>query len=326
MSQTEFLRGREVWIRIQKTVGKATRSRAAVAYLGRNGSELLPLKRGDTLVVDMSLGAVGQGVTDPKEVRKFMRRGVLVASRSDLHAKVVIADGLLFTGSMNASMNSANWLAEAAIVTSDRKAVAAARKTIDGWAAEPVLPLQLKEAIAAYRPPQFKAAKTIRRRRGRVPGSGPMLWIVGGLTYGDVPKEEEARAEQTEKAAMRGKRLRKGTTRSWMNFAQSGRFVRSVRGGDWVIAIVDGRAEAPARVKASASYPRGQGLRRYLVITEERDDVPTESFAAFRRAAKRSAGLSVTARTRLISGHEAEGLLNCWSPKTWRPLKKYFGS
>src|SRR5947209_16181750 len=88
------------------TLPRARAFSAAVAYFGRNGAKLLPLKNGDSIVVDMSLGAVRQGVTDPRAVRTLRRRGVAVFSRPSLHAKFVIAGRTLIASSANASRNS----------------------------------------------------------------------------------------------------------------------------------------------------------------------------------------------------------------------------
>ena len=58
-----FLSNESLWREIKQRVAKAKRVYAAVAYLGTDGSNLLPLKKGHKLVVDMSLDAVRQGAT-----------------------------------------------------------------------------------------------------------------------------------------------------------------------------------------------------------------------------------------------------------------------
>ena len=73
---TRFVSNEEFWDEIQRHVSDGRRARAAVAYFGRDGAKLLKLKSGDTLVVDMSITAVRQGVTDPREVKKLKRAGV----------------------------------------------------------------------------------------------------------------------------------------------------------------------------------------------------------------------------------------------------------
>ncbi len=324
---TRLLKGREVWRTLTTLVSDARRTVAAVAYLGRAGGELLPLKSGDTLVVDMSLGAVRQGVTDPREVEKFLKRKVHVASRSDLHAKIVVADGWLITGSMNASRNSADVLAEAAVLTNARGAVAAARKTIEEWARSPVLPHQLETALEEYCPPSFKAAKTIRRRKNRnsTSAQSPSVWLVGGLKRGDVPKRERDTAREHEKSAVRWRRRRRGTNRNTIHFGYRSRFFDEAQVDDWVITVTEGMVEAPGLVAAKTHYARGNGKHRYLVIVEERD-AEEKSWAAFKRAVRRAANLQLkTQKTRVFREPDVvAALLGCWSRKTWAPLKKFF--
>jgi hypothetical protein len=84
---TRFVSNDELWREIQRRVRDAKRVRAAIAYFGGHGAKLMPLKRGDSIVVDMSIGAVRQGVTNPREIRTLIGRGVRVFSRRFLHAK-----------------------------------------------------------------------------------------------------------------------------------------------------------------------------------------------------------------------------------------------
>jgi len=67
-----LLRGRALWNRITKLVRKAKHTEAAVSYLGKGGYSMLPLRKGDVLVVDMSTRSVKQGVTNPFEIEKYM--------------------------------------------------------------------------------------------------------------------------------------------------------------------------------------------------------------------------------------------------------------
>src|SRR4030042_6662401 len=102
-SHARFLFNTELWDEITVRVNKAKRVNAAVAYLSKTGSELLPLKKGDRLVLDMSIAAVRQGVTDPREVQKFIDRGAQFFSRNSLHAKFLIFDKVFLTSSANIS-------------------------------------------------------------------------------------------------------------------------------------------------------------------------------------------------------------------------------
>jgi len=51
---TRFIAARDVWSAVTEKVRQSRRTLAAIAYLGRGGGKMLPLRRGDTLVVDMS--------------------------------------------------------------------------------------------------------------------------------------------------------------------------------------------------------------------------------------------------------------------------------
>src|SRR5437879_12119510 len=117
--RTRFIANRELWDTIRERIRVTKGVRAAVAYFGRNGAKLLPLKNGDSIVVDMSLGAVRQGVTDPRAVRTLRRRGVAVFSRPSLHAKFVLADRTFIARPANAPRNSTNTLDEPGIIPSN---------------------------------------------------------------------------------------------------------------------------------------------------------------------------------------------------------------
>jgi hypothetical protein len=75
---TLFCSGREVWQEILRSARRGARVHAAISYIGQGTSKLLRLRRQDILLVDMSLQAVRQGLTDPREIAKFVRRGVQV--------------------------------------------------------------------------------------------------------------------------------------------------------------------------------------------------------------------------------------------------------
>src|SRR3990167_4333385 len=92
VSVTTFLSNMTLWQTLAARVKDARHVDAAIAFFGQGGAKLLPLRRGDRLVVDMSPATVRAGGTDPREVEKLMRRGVRAFTRRNLHAKVVVAD------------------------------------------------------------------------------------------------------------------------------------------------------------------------------------------------------------------------------------------
>lgn len=318
-----LVRGREVWPTITRLVRQARRTYAAIAYFGRNANDLLPLKKGDVLVVDMSPAAVKQGVTDPFELRKLVERDVTVATRAHLHAKLIVAGNWLVAGSMNVSRNSAQVLDEAAIVTNAPDVVRRARETILRWSNEPVLPMHLEEAERAYRPPTFKAAVLpTRQMAGKRAAKTARAWIVGGLVYSGLPEAESARADRAEETALQGFKRRRETSIDYVHYARRPRYFDAIRTNDWVIKVVRDEVFAPARVVKTVSYPRGAGNRRWLLVLEERE-APISKLRELQRAFKRRTGVPLpNGRTRALTDDDvADQVLALWSP-LGKPIKR----
>ncbi len=123
MSITTFLSNETLWQNLSARIKAARHVDAAIAYFGQGGARLLPLRKGDRLIVDMSPAIVRAGGTDPREVEKLMLRGVKVFTRRNLHAKTVVSDNSVISGSANVSKHSQQVLDEAAILTNDQSAV-----------------------------------------------------------------------------------------------------------------------------------------------------------------------------------------------------------
>jgi phosphatidylserine/phosphatidylglycerophosphate/cardiolipin synthase-like enzyme len=109
----------DLWRNAQRLVRWNRSLRSAIAYFGQKGAALLPFRKGDQLVIDLSIPSVRAGRSDPREIDKLLRRGVGVFSRANLHAKVIATEAETLVGSTNASGRAANILDEAAVLTSD---------------------------------------------------------------------------------------------------------------------------------------------------------------------------------------------------------------
>ncbi|HEY6389273.1 MAG TPA: hypothetical protein VIX91_26630 [Candidatus Acidoferrum sp.] len=73
---SRFVANKELWDALREHARKAKGARAAIAYyFGKKGAKLFPLKAGDTVVADVSLGAVRQGVTNPSQLRILLLKG-----------------------------------------------------------------------------------------------------------------------------------------------------------------------------------------------------------------------------------------------------------
>lgn len=128
---TTRLLGGTVWEDIRRAVRHSKRPvLAAIAYFGKDGTKLLPLRKGSRLVVDASDNAVKSGQTHPNSLLELHRKGVVIYSVSNFHAKVLVVGNRAFVGSANVSTRSENTLVEAVLETTEPTAVRAVRKFI----------------------------------------------------------------------------------------------------------------------------------------------------------------------------------------------------
>jgi hypothetical protein len=111
--------GGSVWDEITERVGNSpSQVHAAIAYIGKEAHNLLPLKKGDVLIVNASERSLSSGATNPYALEAFMSAGVEVHSAHELHAKVITMAGHTIVGSANASENSSDRCQEAFMVSS----------------------------------------------------------------------------------------------------------------------------------------------------------------------------------------------------------------
>jgi len=127
----------------------------AVAYFAKGASRLLPLPPGSRLVVDASEAAVKSGQTCPADLKRLQKRGVVMYSFPNLHAKVYAFDGLAFIGSANVSNSSSSRLTEAVVRTIERQVVRAARSFVQELCLDELSPARLDQLASIYRPPRM---------------------------------------------------------------------------------------------------------------------------------------------------------------------------
>lgn len=123
--------GPNPWPHITRAIRTRGVRYAAMAYLGHDAPELLPLRAGDVLIVNASKAAIRAHATSPAALAYYLNKGVRVLSSPTLHAKVIATNRCAVIGSTNASANS-TYSDEAVIITDDPKIVADTRKFIDG--------------------------------------------------------------------------------------------------------------------------------------------------------------------------------------------------
>jgi hypothetical protein len=322
VSTVTFLSNDALWSKLTEKVAAARHVDAAIAYFGQGGAKLLPLRKGDRLVVDMSPKTVKAGSTDPREVEKLMQRQVQVFTRRNLHAKLVIADNAVISGSANVSKHSQRDLDEAAILTTEPAAVRRAREFIGRLCTEPVRPEYLKRCKDIYRPPRFNGQQT-RGRKNQQRVEHAKLWIVN-LWEATVPDSEISRYEQGEKRAARKLRDLERSKADSFHWPRKPRMAEELAFGDWIIQAVTYKGKGvlvypPAQLLLIDHYVRNRksGAERWVFHFELPKRAETMSWKAFMRAVGPTCRryLPSSPRTRAIRQMElADELLGLWTP------------
>lgn len=324
---SSFLFNATLWSEIATRVQAAKTVGAAVAYLGSGGAKLLPLRRGDRLVVDMSLRSVRAGSTDPREVRKLLRKGVEVFSRASLHAKFLVIDKVVIAGSANISMHARDCLDEAAVLTDDAAVLRRAQGALEQLCTEPIRKDYLETCIGEYRPPRFggQGGRGSKRRSKVMQGK---LWLIAGLRDRDVPESERPSAERATKRVEAQLAFERSEV-NYLHYPTEERFFSRLREGDWAIHCFPSSRScevwSPVRYLGRDAYPRANGKQRHLLFFEESHDAEAVTWSALRRAVPAIAALRATRpRTKPIpSDSDADAILRLWDPRgRFRPRRK----
>lgn len=323
MSTATFLNNEALWKSISELTTKAKRVDAAIAYFGQGGASLLRLRRGHRLVVDMSPTTVKAGSTDPREIEKLFKRGVEVFTRRNLHAKVLVADKTLITGSANVSRNSHNILDEAALLTTDTAAVRRAREFIQRLCTEPVRAEYIDECKQLYRPPRFIGGK--RRANGKIGRvAHPKLWLVNLVSDVFIPDEELRLSEAGKNQALgmiEDNRRSKPTCFYWH---KRPRMANELEKGDWIIQCMTWKDKSisvlpPGQFLRHDHWPRtnAPGKERWMFHLAVPRRGTAMSWEEFRRVTKPLFGFKSSSTPRTMAVRDvamADELLRLWTP------------
>ena len=174
-----FLAEQELWSQLQSiTKTRKCPIKVAVPYLGKDARKLLHLRRGDAVIVELTLGNSRNGSVCPEEIARLRKKGVDVYVSRDLHAKVLLCGRKAVIGSANLSNNSLKHLDEAALLTTEKPVIRKVRSWFDDRMCEEVTPAWLEKCRKAYRPPKNHS----EGNGNRMPLSNS-VWFSGMVTY-----------------------------------------------------------------------------------------------------------------------------------------------
>jgi len=244
----------------------ASRTRApsfvAVSFLAGGACQRLPLKSGDILVVRFDSIAVKSGLVDPKEIVRYLRRGVEVHAVANLHAKVYVFGNTAFVGSANVSSLSEHFLVEAMCESTDRSFVSACRKFVRSLRGDVVDAHFAKTLIPLFRPPRF----VMPARRNASPVQSSLAVVV--LQPVSFNATDERALAQSEETAVR---RRPDETFRVEYFLWPGKLPEALRQGTNVLCCThysqrNIMVSAPARVLHVKRYRSAFGERALVYI------------------------------------------------------------
>lgn len=258
------------------------------------------LEAGDELYVNASEATIKAGLTDPRVLLRLVRAGVRCFCVPRLHAKVYVADGVVFIGSNNASNHSATVLTELAARVDDPLFLSSVIAWIGSLPAVRLDEDAVKPLLELYRPQRHRERQPRKRLSGGSDRANA-LWITNMQgDYDEALSEDYARwEEESEERLQKANRF----TLFQLFFEGQGRsrLYDEVRAGDEVVAVDRGSRAVygPMRVLNRIHREWHQGtLVRVLALEQDLDQQPVR-FSQFRKdiRAARIAVLPESGRT-----------------------------
>jgi hypothetical protein len=266
--------------------------RAAIAYV--TAPELLPLRRGDVLIVNASDSAIRCGETSAKALGALFRRGVKLFSEPMLHAKVLLIGDTAVVGSANMSTHSSSRLIEAAVTSTAPSIVGPLRSYLHQLADE-------RRKIDARFIARIGSIPVSPRRpfggprRGAKPRltSAHKTWLVVLRPTEDDPDHVRQISRATEEAE--GMLEGGNSELDYFFFTGNGSILRQARQGDSVIMINRRNTHDMRGAQVISAVTiltvRNIGRRTYFFV-EVPASVTQRSWSRFNTAA-RKAGITI---------------------------------
>ena len=283
----DLLWDRKVWPALTEAASVASsgtsRSVVAVAYVGRDAPDRLPLVDGDRLLVDATPAAVRAGVTSAAALRRYLDAGVDIRWRSGLHAKGYVLGRRGFVGSAN---TSASGLIECMVRLTDRGDVSQLRAllTTEHDKSRPLTDAGLARL------------EELRPRQGFTPrrDDNDMLDSTEALTrlrmWETTTEIWPASVERVHDATRRAARRAAGPASSWELTTEwldpdDAAVLRPGTDGLVEIEERDGQVMAWPPARVLEVHPAGRYALAYLVRSSAADPIPWDELRAVVRSA-----------------------------------------
>ena len=259
------------WTEIKRDLKRRGRGQivAAVAYVGVDGPEVMPLRQGDLLICDASPRAVKSRSTSAAALRRYHKIGVAIFSVSALHAKAIAGSDFAWVGSTNASKNSETDLIEAAVRVTGTQARKVREWILHLGTTDRELSL---EDIAALARIPLDPPRQLPRREPTPPRSLPAVLAKLRFVEVDPPTvaQEQSAEGQRSSAKLAARAQGLPSALRWLYWEGGA----SPRKGDWIVELVRGHVRRPAVVVRVSKVGADQVLWLSEVRTPKRPNSP----------------------------------------------------
>ena len=304
----EFL-SENIWTTIRNLSEKSKRTKVAVAYFGTGASQLLTLKKGDTLIVAMHLNNVKAGQVNPFEIEKLLEKGVLLYNLSNLHSKIYLFDEKVIISSANVSSHSVDTLIETGILTDDTTIIDDAEKFIKENSVEKVEQDYIELCKENYNPPKFFGKKT-KQKKDNFKGQLSRMWVIS--TKPTYFNEEDYVVLEKDEESFNQKITDKRTFKlSEIKYLSSDRFINNVQEGDIIIEIVGHKVRTQVlKPKRALGVTFNSNKNDAFLRVEERKKSITKGWTLFEKFLRQNGIKSITKNsTREIKNETTKKIL-----------------
>ncbi len=298
----------DIWPIIKSLSGKSRKTKVAVAYFGAGAATQLALKKGDTLLVAMTLSNVKAGQVNPFEIEKLYNKGVHIFNLPNLHSKIYLFDKSVIIGSANVSSNSADTLIESGLLTDDIKTVSQADSFIKTHCIEKVEQDYIEVCKKNYNPPKFFGSRQKRTiTKSKFKGQLSRLWVIS-TKHSSVEDEIPAKDDKHFDEMISNKRTFK---KEKISYPLSNSFIQQVREGDIIIEVFT------AKVNSKVFEPKralGVSLNKLkthkILLVEERKNPKTKGWKKLENILRQNGVKAVTKNsTREIKNDNTKKIL-----------------
>lgn len=298
----------DIWTSIKSLSDKSRRTKVAVAYFGTGAATQLTLKKGDTLLVAMTLGNVKVGQVNPFEVEKLYNKGVHIYNLANLHSKIYLFDKSVIIGSANVSSNSADTLIESGLLTDDSKAISQADSFIKAHCIEKIEQDYIEVCKKNYNPPKFFSSRQKQEiTKSKFKGQLSRLWVISTV-ISSIDDEISANDDKHFDKMISNKRTFK---KEKISYPLNDSFIQQVREGDILIEVFTTKVNSKIlEPKRALGVSLNKSKTHKILLVEERKNPITKGWKALENILRKNGIKAVTKNsTREIKNDHTKKLL-----------------